>query len=152
MPRYLAAPIALTIIAFVACVDRGTWVQPNPIEDVKFNCVIFNGPTSVQKFDGEVSSRIFTKWFQEDYAVFGERIETPLSATSIGALILTNENNLLVMPICTWTIESGHTYFACQSDAIGKAPMLCVCTESNTAAEFLEQLKRKMSELADIPR
>ena len=90
------------------------------------------------------------KWFQEDYAVGGERIETPLRATPIGALILMHDKNPLVMPICTWTIESGHTYFACQSDTIGKAPMLSVWTESKTVVEFLEQLKRKLSELADI--
>ena len=151
MLRCLAVLTALTvIISFASCADRSAAIHPKPLDDVSFSCVIFNGPSSELKFDGHISSQTFTKWFQEDYGVGGERIETPPAATAVGALVLIHDNNPFAMPICTWTIESGHKYFACQSDSIGSAPMLSVCVESKTVDEFLEQLKRKLSELAEI--
>ncbi|MDB2687179.1 hypothetical protein N9Y42_08195 [Mariniblastus sp.] len=149
MLRYFAIPIMLTLILLGACSGHVVEVQPAPNDAVKFTCVIFDGPASVQKFAGLVSSEKFTKWFEDDYNVGGQRIETPSSATAIGALVLTRKDKLLVMPICTWIIEPGHTYFACQSEAIGRAPMFSVCTESITTAEFLGKLKRNLSKLKE---
>jgi len=147
MLRYLVLLTALTIIVVAGCNNRAAVTQSK--SDVEFTCVVFNGPASVSKFDGKISLNLFTKWFREDYRVGGQRIEAPRNATVVGALILMNEPNSLIMPICTWTVESGHTYFACQSESIGNAPMFRVSTKSTTIDEFLLQMERRMTELAN---
>lgn len=117
-------------------------------DSVQFKLVVFAGAATETIAAGEITRSEYERWFTKDYAVGGERVETPKSASSIGALIVVDGNQTLVMPLCTWQIESVHTYFACQSEAIGRAPMFSICTESETKAEFLSRVE---SQIMDLP-
>ncbi len=142
--------IRFTIIALLPAVFLMTVCSsttPQKDKPARYSLVVFDGASSKTVVEGEIAQEEYKKWFTQDYAVGGERIETPKSANAIGALTIVNGEEVLVMPLCTWQIKSGQTYFACQSEAIGQAPMFSVCTESKTKAEFLKQMENKLAEL-----
>ena len=112
---------------------------------VKFACVLFDHKQDQVVLEGQISTDKFQKWFKQDYAVEGERLETPSSASVFGALVLTNGEEILVMPLCSWGTDQDR-YFACQSNAIGKAPMFCVLEQSQK--DFLAALKSQLGKLA----
>ena len=113
----------------------------------KFTAFIFNGAAAIEKFNGQIPQEHFLEWFTQDFQVGGERIETPLDAEPIGGLVLQDGKQLILMPICTWTLDSGTKYFACQSEAIGMAPKFSICVADVTADEFLERMREKLTGL-----
>ena len=138
-------PVLIPALLFVAACSIDSSAPPAASYDgVRFALVVFDGASSETIRQGNITRNEYETWFMQDYAVGGERIETPKSADSIGALFLVDGNKVLTMPLCSWRIASGHSYFACQSDAIGNAPMFSICTESKTKAEFLDQIDRKI--------
>jgi hypothetical protein len=116
---------------------------------VRYSLVVFDGASSKTIVEGKITNEQYKKWFAQDYSVRGERIETPKSSTSVGALVLLNGEKIILMPLCTWHIKTGHTYFTCQSDEFGQAPMFSVCTESKTQTEFLKQMEHKLAEFQE---
>ena len=148
MIRVTITGLHAAVLLFAACSLGSTATPTNDNDGVQFTLAIFNGASSETIAQGSITRNEYETWFTQDCAVGGERIETPKSANSIGALILIDGDQILVMPLCTWQIASGHSYFACQSDAIGNAPMFGVCTESKTKNEFLNQIESKITGLA----
>ncbi len=165
MPRQMTA-LVVTVAALTTCsflcsnakTDAAATERPDtnrsivnidekqPADGVKCACILFDGNKGHQTvFEGRIPQAQFVKWFKEDYRVGGERVETPPDATVIGALVLTDGEEILVMPMHSWSIR-GFTSFACQSIAIGKAPMFSVLEESKK--QFLATMKARLRKLS----
>ena len=56
-------------------------------------------------FRGQISAEQYKKWFKSDYPGLGERIEIPKDATFFGTLVLTNGNEVIVLPFYEWRNE-----------------------------------------------
>ncbi len=111
----------------------------------KYAVVVFDHQANRVVCEGRISARQFQKWFKEDYAVAGERIETPKDATACGALTLSDGNEILVMPLYRW--GSGKVrQFACQSHEIGRAPMFSVVEEAEPV--FFQTIRNRLVELS----
>lgn len=142
--------IRLTIIALLPAVFLMTVCNSKTSQKDKrarFSLVVFDGASSKTIVAGDIAQEDYKKWFTQDYAVGGERIETPKSSNAVGALTIVNGDEILVMPLCIWQTKSGHTIFACQSEAIGQAPMFRVLVFDSVQAEFLKQMESKLGEL-----
>ena len=147
MIRIITTILLSAVFSIAACSVESSATPPKDIDGVAFSLVVFSGASSETIATGKIPRNEYNSWFTKDFGVGGERIETPESAASFGALILLDGEQITTMPLSTWQIASGQTYFACQSVAIGKAPMFSVCLQSETKAEFLKQVKNKVTEL-----
>jgi hypothetical protein len=107
--------------------------------------VLFDHKDNNSFFSGKITEQQYHAWFKQDYPVLGERIETPQNATSFGTLIATDGEEILVMPFFKWGSESS-SYFACQSQGIGRAPKFTVLQPSEK--EFLKIFSAKLNEIA----
>ncbi len=115
-------------------------------DGVKYACILFDGKQGNKTVvEGRIPRAQFVKWFKEDYHVGGERVETPSDAKVIGALVLTDGDEILVMPMHSWSIR-GFTSFACQSIEIGNAPMFSVLEESKK--QFLATMQTRLKQLS----
>ncbi len=107
----------------------------------KCSCVVFDHKENPAVFRGIIDAELFKKWFKEDYAVSGERVETPKDASSFGTLVLTDGNEIFVMPLYTWG-NADDRHFACQSHAIGHAPLFSVLAD--TQKDFIDKMKAEL--------
>ena len=114
-----------------------TGQKPAP-RKFKFAAIVFDHAGNRAIFEGRITAQQFQKWFKKNYAVEGERIETPRDATAFGTLVLTDGDEVLVMPFYKWGGDK-QEYFACQSHAIGEAPMFRVLERSEES--FLKSMK-----------
>ena len=116
--------------------------QPSPSKAIKYFCVIFDHTNNEVVFQGAMNEKRFQLFFKKRYPTAGTRFETPADAMAFGALVLTDGEEILVMPLYTWT--SGHdTHFACQSYQFGEPPMFSVQTE--TRRELIERMKIELA-------
>ena len=147
MIRFTTAVLLPSLFLIAACSVSSDDNSVTGDSDVHFSLVVFDGASSETRAAGELTRADYKKWFLQDYSVGGERIETAKSAKSVGALIIVDGSKVLAMPLSTWQTEGSTTYFACQSTAIGRAPMFSVCTEAKTKTEFLGQIEQRITNL-----
>jgi len=115
-----------------------------PPANVNFTCVVFDQKEARTVLKGQIEAQQFKKWFKEDYAVAGERIEPPADAVAFGCLVVTDGEELFVMPLCKWgTTKQQH--FACQLHEIGRAPMFSVVTDSEEA--LIQKMKAALEKM-----
>jgi hypothetical protein len=133
-------------VLLVSCVGpRGRDISGEPhSEQFKYAAIAFDHNNTQVVLQGRISHRRFQEWFKTDYPVAGERIEIPNSATSFGALVLTDGNEILVMPFYMWGDERSRQ-FCCQGREFGKAPKFSVGERSEKS--FFESMKRRLKSL-----
>lgn len=140
----------LTILGIVsllaAAITHAASPETPAPRQFKFTGVIFDHQQNRVICEGRIAPQQFQKWFRQNYTVEGERVETPQDATAFGALVLTDGDEILVMPLYTWGVERLR-YFACQSHEIGKAPMFSVVEQSQKA--FLDRMKLELGKLQE---
>jgi hypothetical protein len=95
-------------------------------------------------FRGHLSAERFQEWFKSDYGAGGERIEIPKNATLLGTLVITDGDEILMMPFYTWG-DGNHKHFSCQGFTFGKAPAFSVAADTET--EFLQRMKKRLESL-----
>ena len=139
---------AITIIAVVLLtgVVVGAVAKQSEGKPFKLSCVLFDHRDNQIVLTGHVRAGKLQGWFKSDYAVGGERVETPKNATAFGALVVTDGDDILTMPCYTWNVEQ-LTYFACQSHQIGHAPMFTVIETSEEA--FVMSMKKRLNEIGE---
>ena len=115
-----------------------TGQKPAP-RKFKFAAIVFDHAGNRAIFEGLITAQQFQKWFKKNYAVEGERIETPRDATAFGTLVLTDGDEVLVMPFYKWGGDK-QEYFACQSHAIGEVPPMFRVLERSEES-FLKSMK-----------
>ena len=130
---------------FVTVVAHATPPEKPGSAQFKYVVVVFDHEANRVICEGRISARQFQKWFKRDYAVGGEQVEVPQNATALGALILSDGDEILVMPLYRWGSETVK-YFACQSHTIGRAPMFHVLKKSEE--EFFRAVKSALAELS----
>ena len=138
--------IALTM-QFLACTCCCSADVLDETDSAKFRVLMFSGATATEKFNGQFGPEEFSEWFAQDYGVGGERIETPSDAKHLGVMVVQYREDLILLPLCTWTDDRENKYFACQSGAIGDAPKFSVCIECKTVEDYLGQMRRKLAGL-----
>ena len=136
--------IFLAVVAIAAVLALGASGEQAEKKQFKFACILFDRKENQAVFQGHMNTHQFRKWFREDYAVAGERFETPKEATAFGALVLTDGDEILVMPLYTWGNRK-QKYYACQSHTIGAAPMFRVLEKSKK--RFLDKMKAELGKL-----
>lgn len=132
------------VTVFVGILVVGAFAKQPEAKAIKLSCVLFDHKDNRVVLTGHVAADKFEQWFKKDYPVGGERIETPKEGTVFGALVLADGDDILVMPFHTWG-NGKPTYFACQSHAIGEAPMFTVIAESKKA--FIQSMKARLNEI-----
>jgi len=110
----------------------------------KYAAMTFDHNNTQVVFQGRMSRRHFQEWFKADYPVGGERVEIPKDATSFGALVLTDGDEILLMPFYTWGDERS-AQFACHGREFGRAPKFAVLEQSEKS--FLDSMKRRLESL-----
>src|SRR5574340_997711 len=135
----ITGAVSLLVAALAHALPPGS---PVP-HQFKFKGVLFGHPDNRVICEGRIPAGQFQKWFKKDYPVGGERVETPKDAAAIGALVLTDGEEVLIMPLYRW--GSGRdTHFACQSAGVGRAPMFSVVEQPQET--FFQVIKRKLAE------
>jgi len=110
-----------------------------------FTCVLFDHKDNQEVLRGHVDPKHFKVWFKEDYDLGGDMgPEIPQNATAFGALVLTDGNDILVMPLYTWKKDK-QQFFACRGHEVGRAPMFCVIAKSREA--FFQSMKARLKEI-----
>ena len=85
----------------------------------------FGNPSRIVR-EGRISRPLFGRLFLRDYAVTGERIESPETASVDGVLVVTDGSSMLALPIMTWQIPSGRRVYLCQGKEFGRPPLFSV--------------------------
>src|SRR5688572_18598468 len=91
---------AVLCVACVAFADEGARRQ-----EYRYSCFLFDSHDRKPVFEGNLSFRQTATWFKEYYDVFGSRVEAPRDAKAIGALIVTDGKETIVIPMLTWGPE-----------------------------------------------
>jgi hypothetical protein len=95
-------------------------------------------------FRGHITAKQFQKWFKSNFAVIGARVEIPKDAMLWGTLVLTNGQEILVLPFYQWNNQTRSVY-CCQGFEFGKAPMFRTLEKSEES--FLRSMKRQLENL-----
>jgi hypothetical protein len=136
----------ITIVAAVlaAILGLGTSGAQQKITPFIFTCVVFDQKQARTVLKGQIEAQQFKKWFKEDYPVEGERIEPPADAIAFGCLVVTDGEEILVMPLYKWG-KAKQLHFACQLHEIGRAPMFSVVTDSEEA--LVQKMKAALAKM-----
>jgi hypothetical protein len=136
--------LAIITSLFLAFLVTSANAKEAEEKQFKLSCVLFDHKSNQIALSGHVGANKFKEWFKRDYPVAAERIETPKHATAFGVLVLTDGADILAMPCYTW--RAGElTYFACQSQEIGRAPMFTVIETSQQA--FINSMNERLNEI-----
>jgi len=113
-------------------------------KQIMYAAITFDHNNSQTVFQGRMSRKHFQEWFRTDYPVAGERVEIPDEATSFGALVLTDGDEILVMPFYRWGGEKS-VQFACHGHDLGRAPKFAVLEQSEKT--FVESMKKAIGKI-----
>jgi hypothetical protein len=133
-------------IVLVLCISTGAGISAKKPDQktIRYEAITIKGNQPETVFQGNISPEQFQKWFKSDYVVGGERIEVPKDATLFGTLVLTDGQQILVMPFYTWGDEK-HKDYRCQGFEVGKAPAFAVSGQSEKV--FLQSMKKRLETL-----
>jgi hypothetical protein len=95
-------------------------------------------------FRGHTSAALYQKWFKSDYDVTGKRVEIPEGATLFGALVLTDGEEVEVLPFYMWG-DANDRACRCQGFKFGRAPMFSASGDSEKA--FFEDIEKRLREM-----
>ena len=132
---------AVLIMSLLMMLCLGTAGEVKVEKHIKYACILFDQKGQIA-FEGAINLKQFHEWFKKGYPILGWRPEIPKGATIFGALVLTDGEEITVMPLYVW-MTGKFEHYCCQSYKCGLPPKFGILAD--TRQGFLEEMKKQLS-------